>query len=225
MLQSFSCQVWECPQGPAAPAKWSHMPCSRKVATEAEEEVVVVVVEVVSTVIKYKLCRCTKKKHKRSNNNDRGAALSLDDVKRHPVGAVRPLGDQGKNVSMLQSFSCQVWECPQGPAAPAKWSHMPCSRKVATEAEEVVVVVVEVVSTVWGYKGMWLFIRCRLWAGSAHSLYCSGVQYGASPGQRGQTIVKDLQDGEDAGPDEEAHLTPNVTWKDKSNSGVQSQAC
>ncbi|XP_046882298.1 acid-sensing ion channel 1B isoform X1 [Hypomesus transpacificus] len=34
-------------------------------------------------VIKYKLCRCSKKKHKRSNNNDRGAVLSLDDVKRH----------------------------------------------------------------------------------------------------------------------------------------------
>ena len=29
-------------------------------------------------------------------------------------------------------------------------------------------------------------------------------------------IVKELQDGEDAGPDEKAHLTPNVTWKDKS---------
>ncbi|XP_072237850.1 acid-sensing ion channel 1B isoform X1 [Leuresthes tenuis] len=34
-------------------------------------------------VIKYKLCRCTKKKHKGRNNNDRGAVLSLDDVKRH----------------------------------------------------------------------------------------------------------------------------------------------
>ncbi|XP_072521845.1 acid-sensing ion channel 1B isoform X2 [Salminus brasiliensis] len=34
-------------------------------------------------VIKYKLCRCAKKSHKRSNNNDRGAVLSLDDVKRH----------------------------------------------------------------------------------------------------------------------------------------------
>ncbi|XP_076125362.1 acid-sensing ion channel 1B-like [Alosa pseudoharengus] len=34
-------------------------------------------------VIKYKVCRCTKAKHKRSNNNDRGAVLSLDDVKRH----------------------------------------------------------------------------------------------------------------------------------------------
>uniref|UniRef100_A0A3P9A6U2 Acid-sensing ion channel 1 n=1 Tax=Esox lucius TaxID=8010 RepID=A0A3P9A6U2_ESOLU len=34
-------------------------------------------------VLKYKLCRCSKKKHKRSNNNDRGAVLSLDDVKRH----------------------------------------------------------------------------------------------------------------------------------------------
>uniref|UniRef100_A0A3B4DJK1 Acid sensing ion channel subunit 1 n=1 Tax=Pygocentrus nattereri TaxID=42514 RepID=A0A3B4DJK1_PYGNA len=34
-------------------------------------------------VIKYKLCRCAKKSHKRNNNNDRGAVLSLDDVKRH----------------------------------------------------------------------------------------------------------------------------------------------
>ncbi|XP_071380707.1 acid-sensing ion channel 1B [Centroberyx affinis] len=34
-------------------------------------------------VIKFKLCRCSKKKHKRSNNNDQGAVLSLDDVKRH----------------------------------------------------------------------------------------------------------------------------------------------
>lgn len=34
-------------------------------------------------VIKYKLCRCVKKKHKGPNNNDRGAVLSLDDVKRH----------------------------------------------------------------------------------------------------------------------------------------------
>lgn len=34
-------------------------------------------------VIKYKLCRCMKKKHKGRNNNDRGAVLSLDDVKRH----------------------------------------------------------------------------------------------------------------------------------------------
>ncbi|XP_034725506.1 acid-sensing ion channel 1B isoform X1 [Etheostoma cragini] len=34
-------------------------------------------------VIKYKLCRCAKKKHKGPTNNDRGAVLSLDDVKRH----------------------------------------------------------------------------------------------------------------------------------------------
>ncbi|KAJ8378293.1 hypothetical protein AAFF_G00244280 [Aldrovandia affinis] len=34
-------------------------------------------------VIKYKLCRCSKKKRKHSNNNDRSAVLSLDDVKRH----------------------------------------------------------------------------------------------------------------------------------------------
>uniref|UniRef100_A0AAQ5ZE16 Acid-sensing ion channel 1 n=1 Tax=Amphiprion ocellaris TaxID=80972 RepID=A0AAQ5ZE16_AMPOC len=34
-------------------------------------------------VIKYKMCRCMKKKHKGRNNNDRGAVLSLDDVKRH----------------------------------------------------------------------------------------------------------------------------------------------
>ncbi|XP_059425076.1 acid-sensing ion channel 1-like isoform X5 [Carassius carassius] len=34
-------------------------------------------------VIKYKLCHCAKKKHQRSNNNERGAVLSLDDVKRH----------------------------------------------------------------------------------------------------------------------------------------------
>ncbi|XP_016392399.1 acid-sensing ion channel 1 [Sinocyclocheilus rhinocerous] len=34
-------------------------------------------------VIKFKLCRCSKKKHQRSSNNERGAVLSLDDVKRH----------------------------------------------------------------------------------------------------------------------------------------------
>uniref|UniRef100_A0A8C6WEU6 Acid-sensing ion channel 1 n=1 Tax=Neogobius melanostomus TaxID=47308 RepID=A0A8C6WEU6_9GOBI len=37
-------------------------------------------------VIKYRMCRCMKKKHighKGRNNNDRGAVLSLDDVKRH----------------------------------------------------------------------------------------------------------------------------------------------
>lgn len=34
-------------------------------------------------VIKFRLCRCVKKKHKGRNNNDRGAVLSLDDVKRH----------------------------------------------------------------------------------------------------------------------------------------------
>ncbi|KAK3512269.1 hypothetical protein QTP70_002266 [Hemibagrus guttatus] len=34
-------------------------------------------------VIKYKLCRCRKKSHKRSNNNDRGAVLSLDNVQCH----------------------------------------------------------------------------------------------------------------------------------------------
>lgn len=34
-------------------------------------------------VIKFKLCRCVKKKHKGRNNSDRGAVLSLDDVKRH----------------------------------------------------------------------------------------------------------------------------------------------
>ncbi|KAF6731796.1 Acid-sensing ion channel 1 [Oryzias melastigma] len=34
-------------------------------------------------ILKYKLCRCMKKKHKTRNNNDRGAVLSLDDVKRH----------------------------------------------------------------------------------------------------------------------------------------------
>ncbi|XP_072571589.1 acid-sensing ion channel 1B isoform X2 [Paramormyrops kingsleyae] len=34
-------------------------------------------------VIKYKVCRCTRRKRKRNNNNDRGAVLGLDDVKRH----------------------------------------------------------------------------------------------------------------------------------------------
>uniref|UniRef100_A0A671S3N6 Acid-sensing ion channel 1 n=1 Tax=Sinocyclocheilus anshuiensis TaxID=1608454 RepID=A0A671S3N6_9TELE len=34
-------------------------------------------------VIKFKLCRCSKKKHQRSSNNERGAVLSLDDVKHH----------------------------------------------------------------------------------------------------------------------------------------------
>ncbi|XP_056090930.1 acid-sensing ion channel 1B isoform X1 [Rhinichthys klamathensis goyatoka] len=34
-------------------------------------------------VIKFKLCRCAKKKHQRRDNNERGAVLSLDDVKRH----------------------------------------------------------------------------------------------------------------------------------------------
>uniref|UniRef100_A0A3Q2P398 Acid sensing ion channel subunit 1 n=1 Tax=Fundulus heteroclitus TaxID=8078 RepID=A0A3Q2P398_FUNHE len=34
-------------------------------------------------VLKYKLCRCMKKKHKGHSNNDRGAVLSLDDVKHH----------------------------------------------------------------------------------------------------------------------------------------------
>ncbi|KAG5836446.1 acid-sensing ion channel 1 isoform X2 [Anguilla anguilla] len=34
-------------------------------------------------VIKFKLCRCSKKKSKQSSSNDRGAVLSLDDVKRH----------------------------------------------------------------------------------------------------------------------------------------------
>nr|XP_015199693.1 PREDICTED: acid-sensing ion channel 1 isoform X7 [Lepisosteus oculatus] len=34
-------------------------------------------------VVKYKVCRCSRKKHKRSNNNDGGVVLSLDDVKRH----------------------------------------------------------------------------------------------------------------------------------------------
>lgn len=36
-----------------------------------------------SQVIKFKLCRCAKKKHQRRDNNERGAVLSLDDVKRH----------------------------------------------------------------------------------------------------------------------------------------------
>lgn len=35
-------------------------------------------------VIKYKLCRCRKQNQKRSNNNDRGAVLSLDNVQCHP---------------------------------------------------------------------------------------------------------------------------------------------
>uniref|UniRef100_A0A3Q3QNI7 Acid-sensing ion channel 1 n=1 Tax=Monopterus albus TaxID=43700 RepID=A0A3Q3QNI7_MONAL len=34
-------------------------------------------------VIKYKLCQCFRKKHKGRTNKDRGAVLSLDDVKRH----------------------------------------------------------------------------------------------------------------------------------------------
>ncbi|XP_040926685.1 acid-sensing ion channel 1B isoform X1 [Betta splendens] len=34
-------------------------------------------------VIKFKLCRCVRKKHKSRSTNDRGAVLSLDDVKRH----------------------------------------------------------------------------------------------------------------------------------------------
>lgn len=37
-------------------------------------------------VIKYKLCRCSDKKHKHhnnNNNNDQGTVLSLDDVKCH----------------------------------------------------------------------------------------------------------------------------------------------
>lgn len=43
----------------------------------------VVCICVLSQVIKYKLCRCSEKKHKHSNNNDQGAVLSLDDVKCH----------------------------------------------------------------------------------------------------------------------------------------------
>ncbi|XP_051550075.1 acid-sensing ion channel 1 isoform X3 [Myxocyprinus asiaticus] len=39
-------------------------------------------------VIKFKLCHCAKKKHQRSNNNERGAVLSLDDVKRHATMSV-----------------------------------------------------------------------------------------------------------------------------------------
>ncbi|MEQ2195326.1 Acid-sensing ion channel 1, partial [Xenoophorus captivus] len=43
-------------------------------------------------VIKYKLCRCMKKKHKGRSNNDRGAVLSLDDVKHHvSIGFCRVL--------------------------------------------------------------------------------------------------------------------------------------
>jgi len=35
-------------------------------------------------VIKYKLCRCSDKKHKHNNNNnDQGTVLSVDDVKCH----------------------------------------------------------------------------------------------------------------------------------------------
>ncbi len=34
-------------------------------------------------VIKYKLCRCSDKKHKHNSNNDQGTVLSLDDVKCH----------------------------------------------------------------------------------------------------------------------------------------------
>ncbi|KAG7221608.1 hypothetical protein INR49_017139 [Caranx melampygus] len=34
-------------------------------------------------VIKYKLCRCSDKKHKHNNNSDQGTVLSLDDVKCH----------------------------------------------------------------------------------------------------------------------------------------------
>lgn len=34
-------------------------------------------------VMKYKLCRCSDKKHKHNNNNDQGTVLSLDDVKCH----------------------------------------------------------------------------------------------------------------------------------------------
>uniref|UniRef100_W5MDF1 Acid-sensing ion channel 1 n=1 Tax=Lepisosteus oculatus TaxID=7918 RepID=W5MDF1_LEPOC len=42
-------------------------------------------------VVKYKVCRCSRKKHKRSNNNDGGVVLSLDDVKRHaPCESTRP---------------------------------------------------------------------------------------------------------------------------------------
>ncbi|XP_064823602.1 acid-sensing ion channel 1B isoform X5 [Oncorhynchus masou masou] len=50
-------------------------------------------------VIKYKLCRCSNKKHKRSNSNDRGAALSLEDVKRHtPCENLRTPGSYPANM-------------------------------------------------------------------------------------------------------------------------------
>ncbi|XP_055788311.1 acid-sensing ion channel 1-like isoform X2 [Salvelinus fontinalis] len=51
-------------------------------------------------VIKYKLCRCSEKKHKHSNNNDQGAVLSLDDVKCHGgatqrMSLAQPIRTQG----------------------------------------------------------------------------------------------------------------------------------
>lgn len=68
-------------------------------------------------VIKYKLCRCMKKKHKGRSNNDRGAVLSLDDVKHHvsrllPSECVRLHSfDRSKlfsSLSLLDSLDARV---------------------------------------------------------------------------------------------------------------------
>lgn len=65
-------------------------------------------------VIKYRMCRCMKKKHKGHNNNDRGAVLSLDDVKRHaPCENMRPPSAYSANMlphhpaqANFEDFTC-----------------------------------------------------------------------------------------------------------------------
>ncbi|XP_028823134.1 acid-sensing ion channel 1B isoform X1 [Denticeps clupeoides] len=65
-------------------------------------------------VIKFKLCRCSQRKHKRSNNNDRGAVLSLDDVKLHaPCENLRTAPSYPGNIlphhpgqSNFEDFTC-----------------------------------------------------------------------------------------------------------------------
>lgn len=86
-------------------------------------------------VIKYKLCRCAKNKHKGRNNNDRGGVLSLDDVKRH---VSRPLLSTVTNcIALTGAHSLLCLHCSRSEDGGRNSGGRMVGRKSNEESEEI----------------------------------------------------------------------------------------
>lgn len=72
-------------------------------------------------VIKYKVCRCMKKKHKGRKNNDRGAVLSLDDVKHHVSSVLLSTFTVSDGIALTGAHSLLCLHCSQLESRSRRW--------------------------------------------------------------------------------------------------------